>query len=89
MVLYSHFFKNFSQFVVIHRVKDFSINNEEEVDGFFFLKFPCFLHNPKKVGNLISGFSASLKPRLYIFKFSVQIFVKSSLQDFEYNLDSM
>ena len=42
MVLYSHFFNNFSQFVVIHRVKAFSINNEEEVDVFFFSEIPLF-----------------------------------------------
>ena len=29
---YSHFFKNFPQFVVIHTVKDFSIVNEAEID---------------------------------------------------------
>ena len=34
MVWYSHLFKNFPQFVVIHRVKGFSIDNEAEV-GFF------------------------------------------------------
>ena len=31
----SHFFKNFSQFVVIHTVKGFSIVNEEEADFFW------------------------------------------------------
>ena len=38
--LYSHLFKNFPQFVVIHTVKGFSIVNEAEVD--VFLEFPCF-----------------------------------------------
>ena len=36
MVRYSHLFKNFPQFVVIHTVKGFSEVNEEEADGFFF-----------------------------------------------------
>ena len=36
MVWYSHPFKNFPQFVVIHIVKGFSIINEAEVDFFFF-----------------------------------------------------
>ena len=34
MLWYSHLFKNFPQFVVIHTVKDFSIINEAEVDAF-------------------------------------------------------
>ena len=34
MVYYSHCFKNFSQFVVIHTVKSFAIVNEAEVDVF-------------------------------------------------------
>ena len=33
-VWYSHHFKNFPQFVVIHTVKGFSIVNEAEVDVF-------------------------------------------------------
>ena len=45
--------KNFLQFIVIHTVEGFSIVNEAEVD--VFLKFPCFLYDPKIVGNLISG----------------------------------
>ena len=36
MVQYSHLFKNFPQFVVIHTVKGFSTVNEAEVDVFFF-----------------------------------------------------
>ena len=55
-----------------------------EVD--VFLKFPCFLHDPANVGNLISGSSASSKPSLYILKFSVQVLLKSGLKDFEHNL---
>ena len=41
VVWYSHLFKNFPQFVVIHPVKGFSIVNEAEVD--VFLEFPGFL----------------------------------------------
>ena len=44
MVWYSHIFKNFPQFVVIHTVKGFSVVNEAEVD--VFLEFPCSLHEP-------------------------------------------
>ena len=35
MVWYSHVFKNFPQFVVIHTVKGFSVVNEAEVDTFW------------------------------------------------------
>ena len=54
VVSYSHFFKNFPQFVVIHIVRGFSLVNEAEVDFFwnslflwsnrcwqFDLLFPC------------------------------------------------
>ena len=34
VVWYSHLFKNFPQFVVIHIVKGFSVINEAEVDVF-------------------------------------------------------
>ena len=64
VVWYSHLFKNFPQFVVIHTVKDFSLVDEAEVD--VFLEFPCFLYDPMVVGNLISGSSAFSKPSLYI-----------------------
>ena len=53
-----------SQFVLFHTVKGFSIVNEAKVD--VFLEFPCFLHDPTNVGNLISGFSALSKASLYI-----------------------
>ena len=64
MVWYSHLFKNFSQFVVIHTVEGFSIVNESEVD--VFLEFPYFIHDPMNVGNLISGSSAFTIASLYI-----------------------
>ena len=57
MVWYSHFLKNFPQFVVI---KDFGIINKEEVD--VFLEFSHFFYDPTDVGNLISGSSAFSNP---------------------------
>ena len=51
--------KNSPQFVVILKVKSFSVVNEAEVD--VFLKFPCFLYDPMNVDNLISGSSAFSK----------------------------
>ena len=53
MVWYSHLFKNFPQFVVIHTVKGFGIINKAKVD--VFLELSCFLDDPADVGNFISG----------------------------------
>ena len=52
VIWYSHFLKNFPQFVVVHTVKGISIVSE--ADGNVFLGFPCFLYDPMDVGNLIS-----------------------------------
>ena len=85
VVWYYHHFKIFPEFVAIHRVKGFSIVNEADV----FLEFFCFFCDPKDVGNLISGASASSKPILNIWKFSVHILRKPSLENFEHDLTSM
>ena len=82
VVWYTHFFKNFPQFVVIYTVKDFSIVNEVEVDAF--LDFSCFFFDLTYVGNLISGSSAFSKLSLNIWKFLVHILLKP-----EHYLDSM
>ena len=59
MVWYSHFFKNFPQFSVIHTVKGFGIVNEANVS----LEFLHFLYDAVNVINLISG-SFSLQTQL-------------------------
>ena len=82
VVWYSHFLKNFPQFVVIYRVKGFSVVNEAEVD--VFLELFCFFYDPTDVGNLISGSSAFSKSSLNIWKFSVRVLLKSTLENFEY-----
>ena len=64
VVWHSHLFKNFSQFVVIHSVKGFSIVNKAEID--VFLEFSYFFDDPRDVGNLISGSSAFSKTSLNI-----------------------
>ena len=84
-VWHSHLFKNFPQFVVIHIANHFSVVNEADV----LLKLPCFLYYPKNVDSLVSGSSASSKPSLYIWKFSVHILLNPSLKDFERKLVSM
>ena len=87
VVWYTHLFKNFPQFVVIHTVRGFSIVNEAEEH--VFLEYSCFFSYPVDVGNLISGSSAFSKPSLYVFKFLVHVMLKFSLKDFEYNLTGM
>ena len=82
VIWYYRLFKNFPQFVVIYAVKGFSVVSEEKVD--VFLEFPCFIYEPMYVESLISGSSAFSKSSLYIWKFSVHIFLKPSLKDFEH-----
>ena len=77
MFYYPHLFKNFSQFVVIHTAKIFTIVNEAQVG--VFVELPWFLHDPLCIANMISGSSASRKPSLYIWKFSVHVLLKPGL----------
>ena len=71
MVWYSHLFKNFPQFIVIHTVKGFGIVNKAEID--VFLELSCFFDHPAGVGNLVSGSSGFSKTSLNIWKFTVHI----------------
>ena len=87
MVWYSHFLKNFPQFVVTHTVKGFGIVNKAEVD--VFLELSCFLDDPVDVGNLISGSSAFSKSSLNIWKFTVHVLLKPSLENFEHYFASV
>ena len=87
MVWYSHLFKNFPQFVVVHTVKGFGIVNKTEVD--VLLECFCFFCDPTDVGNLISGTAAFSKSSLYIWNFLVHVLLKPSLKDFEHDLASM
>ena len=82
MVWYSHLFKNFPQFLVIHTVKSFGIVNKAEVD--VFLKLSCFFDDPMDVGNLISGSSPFCKSSLTIWKFLVCVLLEPGLEDFEH-----
>ena len=81
MVWYSHLFKNFPQFVVIHTVKGFGIVNKAKVG--VFLELSCFFNDPVDVGNLISGSSAFSKSSLNIWKFTVNVLLKPGLENFE------
>ena len=82
VVWYSHLFKNFPQFFVIHTVKGFGIVNKAEVD--VLLELSCFLDDPVDVGNLISGSSALSKSSLNLWKFMVHVLLKPGLENFEH-----
>ena len=79
MVWYSHLFKNFPQFFVIHTVKGFGIVNKADV----FPELSCFFDDPMNVGNLISDSSAFSKSNLNIWKFTVHVLLKPGLENFE------
>ena len=85
MVWYSHLFKNFPQFVVIHTVKGFGIVNKADV----FLELSCFPDDPVDIGNLISGLYAFSKSTLNIWKFMVHVLLKSGLKTFEHYFASV
>ena len=87
MVWYSHLFKNFPEFVVIHTVKGFGIVKKAEID--IFLELSCFFDDPTDVDNLISCFSAFLKYSLNIWKFVVHILLKPGLENFEHCFTSV
>ena len=80
MVWYSYLLNNFPHFVVIHPVKSFGIVNKTEVDAF--LELSQFVNDATDVGNLISGTSAFSKTSLNIWKFTVQVLLKSVLGEF-------
>ena len=82
MVWYSHFLKNFPQFVVIHTVKDFGIVNKAEID--VFLELSCFFDDSTGVANLISGSSSFSKTSLNNLKFTDHILLKPGLENFEH-----
>ena len=87
MVWYSHLFKTFPEFVVIHTVKGFGIVNKAEVD--VFLELFCFSDDLMDVGNLISGSSAFSKSSVNICKFVVHILLKAGFENFEHYFASV
>ena len=81
VVWYSHLFKNFQQFVVIHTIKGCGIVNKAGID--VFLELLCFFSDPMDVDSLISGSSAFSKSSLNIWKFLVHVLLKPGLENFE------
>ena len=87
VVWYSHLFKNFPEFVVIHTVKGFGIGNKAKVD--VFLELSCFFDDVADVENLISGSSAFSKTSLNIWKFTVPVLLKPGSENFKHYFASM
>ena len=87
MIWYSHLLKNVPYFVLIHTVKGFGVINKTEVD--VFLELSCFFNDPVDVGDLISDSSAFSKSSLSIWKFTVHVLLKPSLEKFEHYVASM
>ena len=86
VVWYSHLFQEFS-IVCCDSHKGFSEVNETEVD--VFLEFSLFFYDPTDVGNLISGSSAFSKSSLNIWKFTVHVLLKLSMENFEHYFASI
>ena len=87
MVWYTHLFKKFPQFVVIHTVKGFGVVNKAELG--VFQELSCFFYDPMDVGNLISGSSPFSKTSSNIWKFLVQVVFKPCLKNFEHYFASL
>ena len=86
IIWYSHLFKNFPPCVMIHIIKSFGLVNKAEVDDF--LELSCFFYDLGSWQFDLCS-SAFLKYSLNIWKFSVHILLKPSLNDFEHDLASM
>ena len=80
VVWYSHIFRNFPHFAVIHTVKVFRVVTEAEAN--VSLEFSYLPPDLTNIGNLISGSSAFSKFGLYIWNFSVHVLLKPNLKDF-------
>ena len=72
---------------MIHTAKGFGIVSKAEVD--VFLELCCFFDDPVDVGNLISGSSTFSQSSLNIWKFSVQVLLKSGFENFEHYCTSV
>ena len=51
----------------------------------FFWNFSSFFYDPTDVGNSISSSSVFSKSSLYIWKFSIHVLLKPSLENFEHD----
>ena len=81
VVWYSHLLKNFPQFIVIHTVKGFGIANKAEID--VFLELLLFQWS-SRCWQFDLWFLCLSKTSLNIWKFTVHILLKPSLENFEH-----
>ena len=82
VVWYSHHFKNFPQFVVIHTLKGFGMVNKAKV--VVFLEFFCFSYDPAVLAIWSLVPLPFLNSSLNIWKFLVHVLLKPSLENFEH-----
>ena len=87
MTWYSHPFKNFPPFVVIHTVKGSGIVNKAEVD--VSLELSQFFDAPIDVSNLVPGYPAFSKSSLIICKFTVDVLLRPGMENFEHYFSSV
>ena len=67
---------------MIHTVQDFDIIDKKDID--IFLEFSSFLYDPVDVGNLMFDSCALSKYSLNMWKLSVHVLLKPSLESFEH-----
>ena len=79
MVWYSYLSKKFPVCCDPHN-KTIGVVNKEEVD--VFLKLSCFFYDLVDVGDLIPGSSAFSKSSLNIWKITVDLLLKTGLENF-------
>ena len=82
--LVSPFLSEFPQFIVIHKVKGFGIDNKAEIE--VVLELSGFFDDPEDVGSLMSGSSAFSKTSLNIWKFTVHVLLKPGLENLSITL---
>ena len=85
VVWYSHLLKNFPVCCDPHCQRFWRSQYKAKV----FLEFSCFFYDQLDVGNWISGSSAFSKSSLNIWKFSVHMLLKPTLENFEHHFASV
>ena len=68
-------------------IKGFGVVNKAEAD--IFLELSCYFDDATDVGNLISGFSDFFKSGLNIWRFTVDILLKTDMENFEHYFTSV